>query len=122
MAIMFNLIRRVIGRRMRNWQDRHRRLGPDCLEISVASCRHMTLVFAMSLISVSIYQVGSVSPDTSDYRKSDEKRTRSTAETGPRLSGNISYIWSPHAVSYRGFPDPRKHLPGRFCFAGYIEL
>ena len=84
-------------------QGRHRKLGPDCLEIAVASCCHMPLVFVMFLIHVIIYQGGSASPDTSNYRTPKEKRARSKAETGPRPSGNISYIWSPHAVVFGVF-------------------
>ena len=43
-------------------------------------CRPMPLVFAMFLIRVNIYQGGSVSPDTSNYRTSKKK-------TGPIDSG-----------------------------------
>ena len=42
----------------------------------------------------------SVSPDTPNYRTPKGKRARSTAETGTRLSGNISYVWSPRPISF----------------------
>ena len=83
--------------------DRQRRLGRDCLEIAVMSCRPMPLGFGPCLVRVGIYQGGSVSPDTSNYRTTMEKRTRSTAETGSRLSGNISYLLSPMPLGFGMF-------------------
>ena len=90
-------------------------LGP--LGISIMSCRSASLVFGLFQISVSIYHGASDSPDTSNYRMKKLKRTRQIAETGSRLSGNTRYVLAFRAVSFRGFPDPCKHLPGRFCFA-----
>ena len=144
----------------------------DCLEVSVTSCRSMSLVFGIFLIRVGIYPEGSVPIGTSNYRAPETKRARSTAgegtrlsvnisyvlsirvsmfrpfpirvcinqggpvspgasdcrmakakqarpkaETGTRVSGNTSYFWSPHAISFRDFPDHCKRLPRRFCFA-----
>ena len=97
--------------------DRHREMERGCLEIPVTSSRPMPLGFGAFLIRVGIYQGGSVFPDTSIYRMPEGKRSRSTAATGARLSGNISYVWSPRAISFRGFPDPCKHVARRFCFA-----
>ena len=53
--------------------DRQRKLERDCLEISVMYCRRAPLGFRMCLIRVIIYQGGSVSPDTSNYRAPDAK-------------------------------------------------
>ena len=102
--------------------DRQRKLEPGCLEISVTPGSPAPLVCWLFLIRVRIYQGGSVSPDTSNYRMSEEKRARSTAETGTRLSGNISYATSPRSIMFRDFHEQRNHLPGRLCFARYIEL
>ena len=50
------------------------------------------------------------------------KRARSTAETGTRLSGNISYVWSPNAIRVRALPGTCRNLSGRSCFTWEIEL
>ena len=50
------------------------------------------------------------------------KRGRSTSGTGGRLSENISYVLSLSSSRFLAFPYTRKHLPGRFCCALYIEL
>ena len=102
--------------------DRQKKLEPGCLEISFTPGRPIPLVFWIFLIRVSIYQGCSDAPDTSNYRTPGGKRSRSTSETGARLSGNISCAWSPHAVRFRGFPDRCVLLPARFCFALYVEL
>ena len=98
-----------------NGTDRPRQLGPDCLEISVTHWRYRPLGFGIFLIRVRIYQNGSVAPYTSNYRMSQAKRARSTAETGTRLSGNIIHVLSPHAIRLRDVPYHCMHLPGRFC-------
>ena len=102
--------------------DRHRKLEPGCLEISVTTGRPAPLVFWLFLIRVSIYQGGPVSPDTSNYRMPEGKRAQSTAGTGARLSGNISCARSFHAIRFRGFPDQCMRLPVIFSFAIYVEL
>ena len=101
----------------KNGPDRQRELERDWLEISVTTCRSSSLGSGSSLIRVAIYQVGSVSLGTSDYSAPKAKRDRPKAVTGTRLSGDISYVLSPHACTFRDFPDHRKHLPGRFGFA-----
>ena len=100
-----------------NGTDRHRRLKRDRLEISVTYGRAMPLFSGIFLIRVSIYQGGSVPLGTSNCRAPSRKRPRSTAGNGIRLSGNMIYIWSPRAISFRGFPDRSKLLVGRFFFA-----
>ena len=52
--------------------DRLRKLGRDCLELSVMSVRSRLLDFGAFLIRVSIYHGGSVSTDTSNYSKPEE--------------------------------------------------
>ena len=86
------------------------------------SCRPMSLVSGIVLIRVRIYQVGYVAHGKYIYRDPKEKGARPTAATGNRLGGNISYVWSLQAVSFRDFPDQCKHLPGRFFSALYFEL
>ena len=52
---------------MENGPDRQRKLERGCLEISVTSAHSAPSVFGIFLVSVSIYQGVSVSPDTSNY-------------------------------------------------------
>ena len=118
----FRLIHRIIGRQWGKESDRLRELERDCLEISVMSGRSMPLVFGIFLARAGIYQGGSSAPYTSNYRVPREKRARSTEETCARVSGNTSYFRPHRACRFRDFPDRRMHLPGRFCFALYIEL
>ena len=105
-------VHRTIGRRREDGPGRQRKQEGDCLEISVMYGRAAPLGFGIFLIRVSIYKGGSVSPGISNYREPNAKRARSTAETGTRLSKNISYVWSPHATSFWDFPDQCKNLPG----------
>ena len=77
-----------------NAPDRQLKLERDCLEITVTSCLPAQVGFGIFLTRVSIYQGRYVAPDTSNYRTTKERRTRSTAETGARLSGNSSYVAS----------------------------
>ena len=116
------LVHRIIGRQRQNGPDQHRKQDLDCLEISVMFGRSAPLRFGIFLIRLSIYQGSDVSPYTSNYRVRNAKRARSTAGTGARLSGYISYFWSPRAISFRDFPDQCKHLLGGFFFALYFEL
>ena len=74
---------------MQNGPDRKRKLERDCLEISATSSCSMPLVPGDCLISVSIYQGGSVSPDTSNYRTPKQK--------GPIDSAN----WNPTVWKYQ---------------------
>ena len=83
--------------------DRPRKLGIDFLEISVAYGRCAPLFSGICLIRVIICQGGSAARYTPIYRILKGKRARSTAETGNRLSGNISYVASPHAICFSGF-------------------
>ena len=107
---------------MQHALDRQRELERDFLRISATSGRPVPVGFGIFLIRVRIYQGGFAPPYTSSYSIPQGKLGRSTADTGARLSGNISYVWSFHVISFRGCPDPCRHLPGRFCFALYIEL
>ena len=69
---MFRLINRTIGCPRKKGPDRQREKDRDCLEISVARGRPVPLVFGIFLIRLSIWQGGSVSPDTSNYRDPKE--------------------------------------------------
>ena len=91
--------------------------GIRCLEISFMRRSSRPLVSGLFLIRVNIYMGGSVSPYTSNYRRGEGKSARKTSGTGTRLSGNIRCVWSPHAISFRDFPDQCKHIPGRLCSA-----
>ena len=101
---------------MENWTDRKRKLGLGCLEISVMSGGPAPLGFGRFPIVLAIYQGGSVSSDTSNYRAPRVKRDRSKAETGTALSGNICYVRRLRGSGFRALPDRCGHLPGRFCF------
>ena len=78
--------------------------------------------FGIFLVRVSIYPGGSVSPDNANSWVTKGESPRPTEETGTRLSGHISYVWSFHSVRFRGFPYLCTHLSGRFGFARYDEL
>ena len=73
-AAMYRMIHRFKGRQRQNVPDRQRELEPDYLGISATSCRCRALCFGIFLIRVGIYQDGSVSPYTSNYRTPKEKR------------------------------------------------
>ena len=112
----FSPIHRIIGLQWHNGPDRQRKLGRDCLQISVMSARSMPLDFEIFLISVIIYQGGLFHPIHRIIGRR-RKRALSTAETGTPQSGNISYVASPHFVSFRVLPGQCRHLPGRCFFA-----
>ena len=102
--------------------DRKWKLERDCLEISVSFGHPSPFGIGILLVCGIIYQESSVSPDASNYTPPEEDRPRSTSDTGARLPGNISYVGSNRVVSFRGSPQLRKHLAGRFCFSRYVEL
>ena len=69
---------------------RMRELDLGCLEMSVRSGCSTPVGVGRFLIGVSIWQGGSSSSDTSNYRSPIEKRARPKAGTGTGMSGNIS--------------------------------
>ena len=92
---MFRPIRPIVGRQRKPDPDRQRKLGRDCLELPAISGRPVSLGSGIFLIRVSIYQGGSFSRGKSNYGAPEENRTRSTADTGTPLSGNIRYFMGP---------------------------
>ena len=69
-----------------NGPDRKRKLELGCMEISVSSGGFSPVGFGGLPIDVSIYQGGSVSSDTPNYRTPIAKRARSSADTGTGMS------------------------------------
>ena len=70
-----------------NWPDRRRGLGIGRLEISFTACLPMWLGFGIVLIRVIIYQGVFFRPACRIIGRHGEKRPRSTAAKGTRLSG-----------------------------------
>ena len=52
----------------------------------------------------------------------DAKRTRSSTETGNRLSGNFSYSMGPAPIRFGSRAVWCRHLLGRVCVSWYIAL
>ena len=81
-----------------------RKLELGCLEISVRSVGPRPVGFGRFPIGVGIYQGGSFSYYTSNYRPPMRKRTRSKTETGHGASGNIIYVRSLQDNGFWRFP------------------